>query len=116
MGEYLIRFLIGGLVVSAFSLMGTVLKPKTFAGLFAAAPSVALATLGMAISKQGGAYGAVEGQSMMIAAIALGGYSLLVAWLTDAKRWHALLSASVCLFVWFGIALGLWKLVLGGLQ
>lgn len=114
MTEYLIRFVIGGVVVSAFAVLGTVLKPKTFAGIFAAAPSVALATLGMTIAKQGGDYAATEGQSMMVAAIALGLYSLLVSWLTDAKRWHALLSTGASLAVWFGIALGLWKLLLGG--
>ena len=43
MSEYVIRFLVGGAVVSAFSMLGDVLKPKSFAGLFAAAPSVALA-------------------------------------------------------------------------
>ena len=39
------RFLVGGLVVSFFAMIGGALKPKSFAGLFAAAPSVALATI-----------------------------------------------------------------------
>jgi hypothetical protein len=38
--EILLRVIVGGLAVSAFSLLGDVLKPKTFAGLFGAAPSV----------------------------------------------------------------------------
>ncbi len=38
--EILYRFLIGGLVVSAFALIGDLLKPKSFAGLFGAAPSI----------------------------------------------------------------------------
>ena len=42
MTEYLIRFLVGGVVVSAFSMLGDLLRPKSFAGLFGAAPSVAL--------------------------------------------------------------------------
>ena len=42
----LIRFLVGGAVVSVFALIGDLVKPKSFAGLFGAAPSVALATLG----------------------------------------------------------------------
>ena len=45
MSQILIRFIIGGMIVSAFAIIGDVLKPKTFAGLFGAAPSVALATL-----------------------------------------------------------------------
>ena len=44
MTEFLIRFLIGGAIVSAFAMIGDVLRPKSFAGLFGAAPSVALAT------------------------------------------------------------------------
>jgi hypothetical protein len=34
MAEIVIRFLVGGLVVSAFSLIADLLRPKTFAGLF----------------------------------------------------------------------------------
>ena len=47
--EYPARFLIGGLAVSVFALLGDMLRPKTFAGLFGAAPFVALATLGIAV-------------------------------------------------------------------
>ena len=53
MREMLLRFVIGGSVVSAFALLGEVLRPKSFAGLFAAAPSIALATLGLAAAHQG---------------------------------------------------------------
>lgn len=42
MTEVCIRFTVGGLFVSVFALVGDVLKPKSFAGLFGAAPSVAL--------------------------------------------------------------------------
>ena len=45
MTDIVLRFFIGGLIVSVFSLISDLLKPKTFAGLFGAAPSVALATL-----------------------------------------------------------------------
>ena len=37
MTEYVVRFLVGGVVVSAFAMLGDVLRPKSFAGLFAAA-------------------------------------------------------------------------------
>lgn len=53
MSEYIIRFLVGGAVVSVFAMLGDVLRPKSFAGLFGAAPSVALATLGIAIYQHG---------------------------------------------------------------
>lgn len=45
MTEYVIRFLVGGAVVSAFAMLGDLLRPQSFAGLFGAAPSVALARL-----------------------------------------------------------------------
>jgi hypothetical protein len=41
--EYALRFLAGGIAVSAFAALGDALRPKSFAGLFGAAPSIALA-------------------------------------------------------------------------
>jgi hypothetical protein len=38
-------FLAGGVAVAAFAALGDTLRPKSFAGLFGAAPSIALATL-----------------------------------------------------------------------
>jgi hypothetical protein len=43
--EYLLRFIAGGVAVSAFAAFGDAVRPKSFAGLFGAAPSIALATL-----------------------------------------------------------------------
>jgi hypothetical protein len=34
MSEYVVRFFLGGVVVSAFAMLGDVLRPKSFAGLF----------------------------------------------------------------------------------
>ena len=72
--DYLIRFLAGGIVVSLFAIVGDVLRPKSFAGLFGAAPSVALATLTLAFWKHTGAYVSTEGRSMILGAIALAVY------------------------------------------
>jgi hypothetical protein len=69
--EYLVRFLVGGIVVSAFAVLGDLLRPKSFAGLFGAAPSLALATLSLALWKEGGEYASVEGRSMILGAILL---------------------------------------------
>jgi len=59
MVEIIIRFMIGGLVVSVFAVMGDLLKPKSFAGLFGAAPSVALATLGLTVASDGARYASI---------------------------------------------------------
>jgi hypothetical protein len=53
MTEYVVRFLVGGVAVSAFAMLGDVLRPKSFAGLFGAAPSVAFATLGIDVYRHG---------------------------------------------------------------
>jgi hypothetical protein len=39
--ELIARFLLGGIVVSFFAVLRDALKPKSFAGLLGAAPSVA---------------------------------------------------------------------------
>ena len=64
MEQYLIRFVVGGLMVSAFAAVGDVVRPKSFAGLFGAAPSIAIATLLIALLKQGPSYIAVEGRDL----------------------------------------------------
>jgi Protein of unknown function (DUF3147). len=51
--EYGLRFLAGGIAVSAFAALGDTLRPKSFAGLFGAAPSIALATLLITLSQKG---------------------------------------------------------------
>lgn len=48
--DYIVRFLAGGLIVAIFAILDDTLRPKSFAGLFAAAPSVAVATLTSAFS------------------------------------------------------------------
>ena len=68
--QILIRFLVGGAVVTAFAAMGDVLRPKSFAGLFGAAPSVALATLGLTIATEGASYAATESRSMIAGSLA----------------------------------------------
>jgi hypothetical protein len=71
MTEYVIRFLAGGFVVSAFAMLGDLLRPKSFAGLFGAAPSVALTTLGIAVYQRGADYAALQTQAMVAGALAL---------------------------------------------
>lgn len=112
MSELLLRFLIGGAVVSAFSLIGTVLKPKTFAGLFGAAPSVALATLALTFHKSGHGYAALEARSMILGAIALGVYAWISGRLLFGARYNTLLVTSASLLVWLVVALGSWALLL----
>jgi len=68
MAQLVFRFFVGGLVVSLFAALGDVLKPKSFAGLFGAAPSVALATLSLTVSSEGKDYASTEARSMIVGA------------------------------------------------
>jgi len=63
--EVLVRFLIGGVVVSAFAICGDVLRPKSFAGLFGAASSVAVASLALTSTQHTRSFVAPEGRSMV---------------------------------------------------
>jgi hypothetical protein len=114
MTEYVIRFLVGGAVVSAFAMIGDILRPKSFAGLFGAAPSVALATLGIAIYQHGTNYAAAQSQAMIAGAIALSVYSILVCQLLIRARLHAAPATLLSLVVWLVVAVGVLALAGGG--
>jgi hypothetical protein len=110
MSQILIRFLIGGVAVSVFAVVGDVLKPKSFAGLFGAAPSVALATLGLTVATEGAFYAATEARSMMAGAIAFFAYASFVSWVMMRYPLKALSVTIGALPLWLGVALGLWYL------
>ncbi|MGA8709177.1 MAG: hypothetical protein WB646_19565 [Steroidobacteraceae bacterium] len=110
--DLVLRALIGGSIVSLFSLLGDVLKPKSFAGLFGAAPSIALATLGITIGKNGAHYAALEARSMILGSAALFLYSISCMYLMGVKRVHSAVATLALLPVWGLAALGLWVLVL----
>ena len=109
MSQILIRFFVGGLVVSAFALIGDLLKPKSFAGLFGAAPSVALATLGLTVAKEGASYAATEARSMIAGSIAFFVYASLVSWILMRYKPRALWVAAGSMLIWFCVAFGLWS-------
>jgi hypothetical protein len=111
--DYALRFFIGGLVVSFFALLGDVLRPKSFAGLFGAAPSVALGTLGLAFYRHGGDYVAIEGRSMVIGAVALGAYSVTVCQLLTRADWSALRATVAALAIWLVVAVGSKQFLIG---
>jgi uncharacterized membrane protein (GlpM family) len=108
MNELLARFLIGGVVVSAFALCGDVLKPKTFAGLFGAAPSVALATLELTIARQGPECASLEGRTMIAGAVSFFAYVICAHWVMMRFKVSVTLLTIVLLPVWLGVAVAIW--------
>jgi uncharacterized membrane protein (GlpM family) len=111
MTDYVVRFLVGGAVVSIFALLGDVLRPKSFAGLFSAAPSVALVSLALAISKHGPDYVATLAVSMVAGATALLVFSVVTCHLLK-RTGLSVLSVTLLGFpLWLVVAFGLYGMV-----
>ena len=111
LSETLVRFVVAGLVVSMFSSLSDILKPKSFAALFGAAPSVALATVGLAIVTKGTAYAALEARSMVGGAIAMFVYSYLVMLMMLRFRPPAMLASTTLVATWLAPSIGFWFFV-----
>jgi hypothetical protein len=107
MTEYVVRFIAGGVIVSAFAILGDMLRPKSFAGLLGAAPSVALATLGIVVVQHGPHYAAAESWTMIYGAVALGCYSVAVCHLLMRYSLSALPATILASAVWLAVAFGL---------
>ena len=112
MQDLVIRFTIGGFVVSLFSLISDIFKPKTFAGLFGAAPSVALASLSLTVLKQSKPIAVTEARSMIVGAVALLIYASVVSYLVLKFRLPVVWVSLASLVLWVAAAAGLWSVVL----
>lgn len=105
--QELIRFLVGGIVVSVFAGLSECFRPKSFAGLFGAAPSIALATLGLTVMRSGKEFAALEARSMIFGAAAFCLYASLCSQVLMRHRLSALATTVILLPVWFGASFGL---------
>jgi Protein of unknown function (DUF3147) len=110
--ELIYRFIVGGIVVSLFAVTGDVLNPKSFAGLFGAAPSVALATLSLTVLANGKSYAALESRSMIAGSFAFFVYACFCARLMKKHHLNAAPATMSGIAVWFACAVGAWLLVL----
>lgn len=108
MTQFVFRFLLGGALVSIFAVLGDVLKPKSFAGLFGAAPSVALATLSLTILADGKMYAALEARSMIAGAAAFFVYAFASCQFMVRYRWPAVVATVSLIPLWFAMAYGIW--------
>jgi hypothetical protein len=98
--DYVWRFLLGGTIVSVFALIGDVVRPKRFAGLFGGAPSVALATLALTISQSGAATASLEARSMILGGFGFVVYACACQRLLASGRWPAFRIAIGALLIW----------------
>ena len=97
-----IKALNGGLFVVAFALVGEILKPKRFAGLFSAAPSVALANLMVVIVTKGHPDAAANTKGMIVGGLALAA-SCLVG-MAVVRRYRALRASVLVCVLWLVLA------------
>jgi hypothetical protein len=104
--DLLFRFVVGGALVASFALLGDLFSPKSFAGLFAAAPSVALATLALTVGKEGPLYAGLEARSMAWGAVAFFGYAVALSVFLHRRRARPLRAALAWLPLWFVLAAG----------
>jgi hypothetical protein len=104
--------MVGGVVVSGFAALSECLRPKSFAGLFGAAPSIALATLGLTVLHSGRMFAAIEARSMIFGAAAFILYAYLCSRVLMRRRLSALATTILLLPVWFVASFGLLYLFL----
>ncbi|HUY96911.1 MAG TPA: hypothetical protein VMW47_04685 [Verrucomicrobiae bacterium] len=94
----------GGLFVVLFAVVGEVVQPKRFSGLFGAAPSVALGGLAVSalVYSRGRTVGEAEGMILGAAAMVA---ACIVAVLA-VRRWRAVRGAGVMWLTWLVVATG----------
>jgi hypothetical protein len=112
--QLLFRFLVGGLFVSAFAILGTIFKPRSFAGLFGSAPSIALATLALTIETDGRLYAAIEARAMLAGAAAFFVYAACSMCLLHRYKPPTTVVTFALLVLWLAVALSLWFVLLKG--
>ncbi len=108
MGELAARFLIGGVIVSFFAVLAEIFRPKSFAGLFGAAPSIALATIGITVASHGKAYASLEARSMIFGAIAFLLYASCVSRAMIRLKPRALAATVFVMPLWFAASCAFW--------
>jgi uncharacterized membrane protein (GlpM family) len=98
----MIKGLVGGTLVVAFALLSQGLTPKRFAGLFSAAPAVALAGLAVTLLDKG-AHDAHQSTAGMIAGAA-GMVVYAAAVIPLLRRTRASVASIAALGVWTAVA------------
>ena len=103
---FAVKAVIGGLTVIGFSVIGEAARPKRFAGLFAAAPSVALASLAITVLSKGATGTVPYAEGMLIGSAGMLAYCLVS--LVLIERLHALAGSLLSWIAWFLVAGGLY--------
>jgi hypothetical protein len=97
-----LKGLAGGSLVTAFALVSEGFAPKRFAGLFSAAPAVAIASLVIVLLDKGAHDAHKNSVGMLAGAAGMSAYAAAAVPLL--RRIPAGRSALVALVAWFGVA------------
>ena len=102
----------GGLFVALFAVLGEMLQPKRFAGIFGASPAVALANLLVIALVKGDASARYAATGMIAGAVALA--VACAAAIPAVRRWGALRGSTVLWAVWILVGAAAGVPVAGG--
>lgn len=112
LGLLALRGLAGGSLVVVFALIGEAVNPKTFSGLFSAAPSVALASLALTVATEGPSKARQAGIGMVVGAVGMVVCCVLAA--IVIPRLHAFWGSLLAWIGWAVVSLGLYWAVFVG--
>jgi hypothetical protein len=112
--ELVLRFFVGGALVTLFAAVSELFRPRTFAGLFGAAPSVALAMLALTMTEHPPAIAAIEARSMMLGSVATLVYAATCIVVAKQSPGHVWLGATAAWGMWLFVSVLLWRALLGG--
>ena len=114
LGVLAVRGLAGGTLVVVFALVSEMVTPKAFSGLFAAAPSVAFASLAVTIVAESSAKARQASIGMVIGGIAMGASCIVAA--VAIPRIKSLGGSIAAWLSWAAVDLGLYWAVFVGAQ
>jgi uncharacterized membrane protein (GlpM family) len=107
----LLRGAVGGTLVAAFAALSETLGPKGFAGVFGAAPSIALASLLVTIADKGEHAARIQSLSMIFAGFAMSAYCLTA--IVTVDRFGALRGSALAFASWAVVATVAYAVVTG---
>ena len=112
-GVIALRGLAGGALVVAFALVGEVVTPKAFSGLFSAAPSVAFASLAITVIAETPVKARQASTGMVVGSVGMAVSCVLAA--VAIPRIRAFSGSLAAWAGWTMVSLGLyWAVFVGG--
>ena len=98
----LAKGLVGGVFVAVFAVIGESVQPKSFSGLFSAAPSIALGALAITLLTDGSSDAKEQAVAMVFGALAMVLFCMLAAGAID--RFGAVYGSAISFVAWFAVA------------